>query len=187
MPKKFDRKMRAALETLLQDRPLDNITVSDLTTTAGITRPAFYYHFSSVQEYIEDTLEKQLKRVFVKHPDGLDAIPAALMELLEAFKEQSVYVNKIYESQYYQPYQDKLKELLTDVFTERTAEYLKNRNEHVTWRDKRLFIRLAVNSCIELIEVFLSQNMHADPAALMAKYRIYMGRPFSQVLSDFSE
>jgi hypothetical protein len=43
-----------------------------------------------------------------------------------------------------------------------------------------------VNSCIELIEVFLSQNMHADPAALMAKYRIYMGRPFSQVLSDFS-
>lgn len=186
MPKKFDRKMRAALETLLQDRSLNSITVSDLTTTAGITRPAFYYHFSSVQEYVEDTLEKQLKKVFEKHPDELDAIPAALMDLLEAFKEQSMYVTKIYESGYYQAYQEKLKTLLTDVFTERTAKYLKDKNEHVTWRDKRLFVRLAVNSCIELVEVYFSQNMHADPAALIAKYRIYLGRPFSQVLSDFS-
>jgi AcrR family transcriptional regulator len=38
----------AALDQLLRERNLDEITVADVTTRAGVTRPAFYFYFENM-------------------------------------------------------------------------------------------------------------------------------------------
>ena len=38
--------LEASLKHLLLQKPLDKITISDLTKDCGISRMAFYYHFN---------------------------------------------------------------------------------------------------------------------------------------------
>ena len=40
--------LEASLKKLLLKKPLDKITINDLTTDCGISRMAFYYHFKDI-------------------------------------------------------------------------------------------------------------------------------------------
>lgn len=46
-----------ALNALLADRPLNEITISDLTEAAGVSRCSFYRHYSSMEQLIEELLQ----------------------------------------------------------------------------------------------------------------------------------
>lgn len=46
-----------ALNTLLADRTLDEISISDLTTAAGVSRCSFYRHYSTMEQLIEELLQ----------------------------------------------------------------------------------------------------------------------------------
>ena len=52
MSKLTKRALAAALGELLRDKPLDRITIKDITDRCGLTRNAFYYHFSDVYELL---------------------------------------------------------------------------------------------------------------------------------------
>ena len=43
--------LEASLKKLLLKKPLDKITINDLTTDCGISRMAFYYHYSVYQRF----------------------------------------------------------------------------------------------------------------------------------------
>ena len=40
--------LAAAAVSLLEERPLDKITVKDITDRCGLTRNTFYYHFQDI-------------------------------------------------------------------------------------------------------------------------------------------
>ena len=51
-----------SLKKLLLKKPLNKITINDLTTDCGISRMAFYYHFKDIYDLVEWTcLEKSRK------------------------------------------------------------------------------------------------------------------------------
>ena len=45
--------LESALKELLREKPLDKITINDLTTACGISRTAFYYHFQDIYALVE--------------------------------------------------------------------------------------------------------------------------------------
>ena len=47
------RALEASLKKLLLQKPLDKITIQDLTTDCGISRMAFYYHFKDIYDLVE--------------------------------------------------------------------------------------------------------------------------------------
>ena len=60
------KALAAAAVSLLEERPLDKITVRDITDRCGLTRNTFYYHFQDIydllgyifREEADATLEK---------------------------------------------------------------------------------------------------------------------------------
>lgn len=42
-----------SLKKFLLKKPLDKITISDLTSDCGISRMAFYYHFKDIYDLVE--------------------------------------------------------------------------------------------------------------------------------------
>ncbi|MDI2131814.1 TetR/AcrR family transcriptional regulator [Yinghuangia seranimata] len=59
-PSKGDLREQAILRTargLLADKPLERITVDDLVSGAGISRPTFYFYFASKQAVFEALLD----------------------------------------------------------------------------------------------------------------------------------
>ena len=47
--------LEESLKKFLLQKPLDKITISDLTTDCGISRMAFYYHFKDIYDLVEWT------------------------------------------------------------------------------------------------------------------------------------
>ena len=45
--------LEASLKKLLLEKPLDKITINDLTEGCGISRMAFYYHFKDIYDLVE--------------------------------------------------------------------------------------------------------------------------------------
>jgi AcrR family transcriptional regulator len=53
-------------ERLLSDRGLDDISIEDLATGAGISRPTFYFYFSSKDEVLLALLEQVIREVEIR-------------------------------------------------------------------------------------------------------------------------
>jgi AcrR family transcriptional regulator len=58
-----ERAIVEAFIELLNERPLDRITVSDITNRCGISRNTFYYHFSGIYDLIDAMFRAEEERV----------------------------------------------------------------------------------------------------------------------------
>ena len=50
------RALEESLKKLLLSKPLDKITINDLTTDCGISRMTFYYHFQDIPSLLEEII-----------------------------------------------------------------------------------------------------------------------------------
>ena len=55
------RALEESLKKLLLSKPLDKITINDLTTDCGISRMTFYYHFQDIYDLAEWACVEVLK------------------------------------------------------------------------------------------------------------------------------
>ncbi|MCG4586937.1 TetR/AcrR family transcriptional regulator, partial [Anaerosalibacter bizertensis] len=60
MPNTTKAALEESLKRLLLKKPLDKITITDITTDCGISRMAFYYHFKDIYDLIESSCVKDV-------------------------------------------------------------------------------------------------------------------------------
>ncbi len=53
---------------LLNQRPLNQITVKDIVEDCGINRNSFYYHFADLPALVEEIVGEQVQALIQKHP-----------------------------------------------------------------------------------------------------------------------
>ena len=78
------QNLEASLKKVMLQKPLDKITISDITSDCGISRMAFYYHFKDIYDLVEwSCVEDGTKAVSEKDgtnlvftfPDSWNALP----------------------------------------------------------------------------------------------------------------
>ena len=52
---------------LLQEKPLEKITVKEIVEDCGINRNTFYYHFDDIPSLLELILREETERVLGEH------------------------------------------------------------------------------------------------------------------------
>lgn len=70
----------ATAEALLNERPLDQITIEDLARGAGLSRPTFYFYYSSKDDVLLALLDQviaEVERRVAALPDDFDRDPDA--------------------------------------------------------------------------------------------------------------
>ena len=60
------RALENSLKQMLLKKPLDKITISDLTDDCGISRMAFYYHFKDIYDLVEWSCKKESENKIYK-------------------------------------------------------------------------------------------------------------------------
>ncbi len=66
------KKRNAIMESvlrLLEERPLNRITVKDIVDECGINRNTFYYHFEDISSLIEAIIISEVDRVMTQYRD----------------------------------------------------------------------------------------------------------------------
>lgn len=62
------RYIQEAFRTLLEEKPMDRITVRDIVEECGLTRNTFYYHYDDIFDLFEDFLKTQLAQAMHDAP-----------------------------------------------------------------------------------------------------------------------
>ena len=89
--------LEASLKKLLLKKPLDKITINDLTTDCGISRMAFYYHFKDIYDLVEwscledATQALQGKKTYETWQEGV-------LQIFEAVLENKPFIMNVYHS-----------------------------------------------------------------------------------------
>ena len=87
--------LKASLKKLLLQKPLDKITINDLTADCGISRMAFYYHFKDIYDLVEwSCLEDATKALQGKKT--YDTWPEGLMQVFEVVLENKPFILNAY-------------------------------------------------------------------------------------------
>lgn len=95
-----DLMKRAIKETfieMLENRPLKEITVKELTKECGINRNSFYYHYADIPSLIEEIVKEHCDEVVLKYPT-LDSIEKCLELSVEFIISKRRPIMHIYNS-----------------------------------------------------------------------------------------
>ena len=66
------RALAASIATLLEKKPLDRITIKDITDECGVTRNTFYYHFQDVYDLLSYIFREQADMMLREYAGGED-------------------------------------------------------------------------------------------------------------------
>ena len=97
MPNLTKQALEESLKKLLLVKPLDKITINDLTNDCGISRMAFYYHFKDIYDLVEwaciedATRALQGKKTYADWQEGL-------LQIFEAVQENKPFILNVYRS-----------------------------------------------------------------------------------------
>ncbi|WP_343208599.1 TetR/AcrR family transcriptional regulator C-terminal domain-containing protein [Anaerolentibacter hominis] len=84
-----------AVKTLMRKRPIDRLSISDITRECGLSRNTLYYHFRDKYEIVEWIFEQEIKPV-IKPLLTEDTWVESLAVLTDRMKEdQDFYTNAV--------------------------------------------------------------------------------------------
>ena len=87
----------AALKELMKKKPLNKITVKDLTEACEVNRKTFYYHFTDIYDLLKWMLEEEAINI-VKQFDMLTDFRDAALFTLNYIEDNEYILNCVYDA-----------------------------------------------------------------------------------------
>lgn len=100
MAKSTKNEIVDTLGTLLQTKRLDDITVTELVERCGISRQAFYYHFSDLYGVVDYAIQNLLDKLGMTRPEEWRTSMERALTLLRENRTVVLNVYRAYERSY---------------------------------------------------------------------------------------
>lgn len=91
------RALEASLKNLLLKKPLDKITINDITEDCGINRMTFYYHFKDIYDLIEWCCVEDAKKA-LEGKKTYDTWQQGFLQIFEAVLDNKPFILNVYHS-----------------------------------------------------------------------------------------
>ena len=146
------RALEASLKELLRHKPLDKITVSDLTDHCGVNRMTFYYHFKDAARALAGQ-------------KTYDTWQQGFLQILEALRKDKAFFTSVYRSISREQLENYLYRLTYDLMmgvVEERAAGMTVRPE-----DKEFIANFYKFAFVGLTLDWIKNDMRQDPAQLV--------------------
>lgn len=136
------RMILASLADLLQEKPVDKITVTDVVRKAEINRGTFYAHYTDVPAVIDHLIQEifsTIRDALSQQPKQLSDVPHVLLTSIQAILEKDLnFCRKIMTS--------KASTLMYEQLVAIVMDYLLQREEEFGFGDHELYVS-AIRFC----------------------------------------
>ena len=159
------RALEASLKELLRHKPLDKITVSDLTDHCGVNRMTFYYHFKDIYDLVEWCCEEDAARALAGQKTYDTWQQGFLADSGSPAEGQSVFFTSVYRSISREQLENYLYRLTYDLMmgvVEERAAGMTVRPE-----DKEFIANFYKFAFVGLTLDWIKNDMRQDPAQLV--------------------
>ena len=91
------RALEASLKKLLVQKPLNKITINDITEDCGVNRMTFYYHFKDIYDLVDWIMVEDAQQAMEGRKD-IDDWDKAFLDVLLKIQENKLLVLNVYRS-----------------------------------------------------------------------------------------
>ena len=91
------KALEASLKEMLLKKPLDKITISDISENCGISRMAFYYHFKDIYDLVEWSCIEDADKA-LEGKKTYDTWQQGFLQIFEAVIENKPFIMNVYHS-----------------------------------------------------------------------------------------
>ena len=174
--------LEQSLKKFLLKKPLDKITIKDLTDDIGISRMSFYYHFKDIYDLVEWSCLEDATRA-LDEKKTYETWQQGFLQIFEAVQDNKPFILNVYRcvhreqvEKYLQPLVDRL---LLDVINEEIGEM------HIREEDKQFIARVYSYILIGLMLDWIKDDMREDPQQIVDRLAKLIKGSVSAALSRF--
>ena len=167
MAQKYTRNMiRNVFIEMLDERPFDEITVTDLVTRCEINRKTFYYYYQDLYAVLTEIFESELETVLggVKEHVTWEEGIAQAMQIALRHKRAVYHV-------YHSMQRESLEKYLYNVAGEVMRRYVERQSEgiHASQGDEGIIAQFYQSALTEMVLNWIGQGMKEDGLEMITR------------------
>ncbi len=156
--------IEASLKKLLLQKPLDKITISDITEDCGISRMTFYYHFKDIYDLVEWICLEESRRA-LEDKKTYDTWQQGFLQILEAVRDNKPFILNVYHSVSREQIELYLYKLTYDLLINVVEE--KSQGMSIRPEDKQFIADFYKYAFVGLTLDWVRHNMKEDPQVII--------------------
>lgn len=174
--------LEESLKKFLLQKPLDKITISDLTTDCGISRMAFYYHFKDIYDLV-DWIFLEMASEFLEGKETYDTWQQGFTQILYGVLRNRRLIMNAYNSLSREQVERFLYALTYDLLlgvVEEEAVDVPIREE-----DKKFIIDFYKYAFVGFMIDWIKKGMKEQPEAFIEKLSVLIKGDIKRALDRF--
>ena len=175
--------LEASLKKMMLQKPLDKITIHDITADCGISRMAFYYHFKDIYDLIEWSCIEDATQV-LQGKKTYDTWQEGLSQIFEAVLENKPFVLNAYRCISRDQMERFLYRLTYGLIRGVVDE--QSRGISVTEADKTFIAEFYKYSFVGILLDWIRQGMTADYHDIVRRISLTMQGNVANSLHNFA-
>lgn len=177
------RALEQSLKNLLAKKPLNKITISDITEDCGINRMTFYYHFENIYDLAEWACVENAKRA-IEGKKTCDTWQEGLLNIFHAVLENKTLILNVYHcvdleqlERYLNPL---VRALILSIVEEKAVGLC------VSEDDKTFIASFYEYALVGIMLNWIQDGMRENPEILTDRIATLLHGNIKKALSDFS-
>ena len=157
------RALEASLKKLLNQKPLNKITINDITEDCGVNRMTFYYHFKDIYDLVDWILTEDAIKV-MEGRRSFDTWTEAFQDILQQVQTNRTLVLNVYRSVGREQVEQYLYRLLDPML----KEFADRETTDITVQDadKQFVIDFYKYALVGMVLEWIRRDMKTDPAVM---------------------
>ena len=176
--------LESSLKKLLLQKPLDKITINDLTEDCGISRMAFYYHFKDIYDLVEWACMEDASRA-LQGKKTYDTWQEGLAQIFEAVLENKPFIMNVYHSVSREQIENYLFSLTLDLIMGVVRE--KSEGADISEEDKIFIANFYKYSFVGVMLDWIKLGMKADYQDIVEKMCLTLKGNVTNPIRNFSQ
>lgn len=183
MPNTTKAALEESLKRLLLKKPLDKITITDITTDCGISRMAFYYHFKDIYDLVEwSCVEDGTKALQGKKTS--ESWTEGLTQIFEAVLENKPFIMNVYRNVDRERIENYLFKLTYDLIVGVVEE--KSKGLNITEEDKKFIADFYKYAFVGIMLNWIKNDMKEDPKDIIDKLSVLISGDITRALKKYA-
>ena len=176
------RALEASLKKLLLQKPLNKITINDITEDCGVNRMTFYYHFKDIYDLVDWIMVEDAAKA-LEGRRSFENWTDAFLDILHQVQDNKVLVMNVYRSvsrEQVEQYLYKLLDPMLRDFVDRSAQGFTVQDS-----DKQFIIDFYKYALVGMALEWIRKDMKEDPARMTERLNVLLHGDLERALRRF--
>ena len=177
------RALEESLKHLLLQKPLDKITITDITDDCGISRMTFYYHFQDIFDLVEWSCREDAVKALAGNKT-YNTWQEGFLDIFDELRKNKPFIVNVYNSVSSDQVENYLYAVTFDLIMGVITEQSKGMD--VSNEDQKFIADIYKYSFVGLMLDWIKHDMKEDPKQIIDRLDLVIHGNFKKALEAFA-